>query len=68
MVRHLVQRFPMGGIKAKALTEVDRPEYERLQSLVAKEIMEDFNLEIYPVQYDDIFFRRLNRVGSNSAL
>jgi hypothetical protein len=58
----------MGGIKAKALTEVDRPEYERLQSLVAKEIMEDFNLEIYPVQYDDIFFRRLNRVGSNSAL
>lgn len=64
MVQHLICKFPKAGIKSKQLEDIDRPKYEQLQSLVGREIREDFNSEIYPVQYDDIFFRRLNRAST----
>lgn len=65
MVKHLIRRFD-AGVRASGLVEVDRCKYEQLQSLVVKEIEEDFHSAIYPVQYDDILFRRLNR--SDAAL
>ena len=61
MIEHLRKRFPGAGIQARTNKAVDRDEYERLRSHVAKEIQEDFRSEIFPVQYDDITFRRLNR-------
>jgi hypothetical protein len=42
----------------KTIQEVDREHYERLQSLVASKIA---GLGLYPVQYDDVMWRRLQR-------
>lgn len=61
MVARLARKFPAAGIRATALTEIDRVAYQQLQSLVAQEIQSDFRSAIHPVQYDDIIFRRLNR-------
>lgn len=58
---HLKQRFPAAGIKAASIAEMDRREYELLQSLVQREIKESFESEICRAQYDDILFLRLNR-------
>jgi hypothetical protein len=65
MVQHLIRGFPRAGVKSKQLEDIDRPKYEQLQSLVGREIRENFNSEILPVQYDDIFFRRLNRASAS---
>lgn len=65
IVKHLIQKFPETRIKSKQLEDIDRPKYEQLQSLVGREIREDFNSEILPVQYDDILFRRLNRSSAS---
>ena len=65
IVKHLIQKFPETRIKSKQLEDIDRPKYEQLQSLVGREIREDFNSEILPVQYDDILFRRLNRTSAS---
>jgi hypothetical protein len=40
------------------IQEVDQAEYERLQGLVAVKIAA---LELHPVQYDDVMWRRLQR-------
>ncbi len=61
MVRRLREQFPKARITAKSLTEVNKAEYEKLQSVVAQEIEDAFDAEICRVQYDDIVFRRLNR-------
>jgi hypothetical protein len=67
IIGHLTERFPEGGVRAKAIQDVDRIEYERLQLLLAKEIQEDFHSAIYPVQYDDLMFRRLNRPDDSTG-
>lgn len=61
IVDHLKHRFPGAAIKATSILDINRAEYEHLQLLVQRAIQEDFKSEIYPVQYDDIMFRRLNR-------
>jgi len=61
IIKHLIERFPSAGIRSGTLQDVDRTKYEILQSLVSKEIAEDFGSAIWPVQYDDVMFRRLNR-------
>ena len=61
IVGHLIEGFPESGIKSENLEDVDRVKYEQLQVLVRRQILEDFRSEIYPVQYDDILFRKLNR-------
>jgi len=61
IVQHLIGKFPEVGIRSKNLEDIDRNKYEQLQSLVAKDVEGDFHSEIFPVQYDDIMFRRLNR-------
>jgi hypothetical protein len=61
IIEHLIGRFPEEGISSNSLEDVDRAKYEQLQSLVVREVLDDFHSEIYPVQYDDIMFRRLNR-------
>jgi hypothetical protein len=62
---HSKQRFPAAGITAGSIAEMDRGEYELLQSLVQQEIKEDFETEICRAQYDDILFLRLNREPVN---
>ncbi len=58
---HLKRRFPTAGVEATSIADMNRADYELLQSLIATEIREDFNSKIYRVQYDDILFLRLNR-------
>jgi hypothetical protein len=65
IVKHLIRKFPDAGVKSKQLEDIDRSKYEQLQSLVRREIREDFNSEIVPVQYDDTWFRRLNRTPAS---
>ena len=64
IMRFLASRYPEVGVRSKTIQEVDREEYERLQSLVARDIEASFQSQIYPVQYDDIMWRRLNRAGT----
>jgi hypothetical protein len=40
---------------------VDKSAYDILQQLIRADIKNSFSGEIYPVQYDDIMWRRLNR-------
>jgi hypothetical protein len=61
IMRHLSDRFPGAGVRSKTIAQIDRDEYGRLQSLVVRAIAEDFESQIFPVQYDDIMWRRLNR-------
>ncbi|MFY9906234.1 MAG: hypothetical protein WBD45_14505 [Terriglobales bacterium] len=61
IIKHLILRFPSAGINSGSLEDVDRDKYDKLQSLLHKEILEDFYSAIHPVEYDDIMFRRLNR-------
>ena len=49
IVKHLIRKFPDAGVESKQLEDIDRPKYEQLQSLVRREIREDFNSEIVPV-------------------
>jgi hypothetical protein len=67
IMRHLGRRFPDAGLRATSIEQIDQTEYERLQSLVARSITEDFESQIYPVQYDDIMWRRLNRGADELA-
>ena len=61
IIKHLIARFPCAGISSENLEDVDREKYDKLQSLLHKEILENFYSAIHPVEYDDIMFRRLNR-------
>jgi hypothetical protein len=49
------------GVASKTIEKVDRDEYRKLQSFVARDIEREFQSQIHPVQWDDIVFRRLNR-------
>jgi hypothetical protein len=40
---------------------VDKNIYDTLQQLIRADIKESFSNQIWPVQYDDIMWRRLNR-------
>jgi hypothetical protein len=61
IMRHLIRRFPETAIRAKTIHQVNREEYAKLQTLIAKDIETEFQSHVYPVQYDDIMWRRLNR-------
>lgn len=65
IVKHLVKKFPEGEIKSESLEDVDHNKYQQLQALVRREIQNDFQSSIHPVQHDDIFFRELNRRPDN---
>ena len=43
------------------IEDIDKERYEELQKIIRTDIQESFNGEIFPVQYDDIKWRELNR-------
>ncbi len=58
-MKHLKSRYSTARISAKTIQEIDEEAYRVLHSLVPKESL---SMGIfYPVQYDDIVWRRLNR-------
>lgn len=61
----LKAKYPLAGIKAKTIEALGMPEYEALQGLIARHIQEEFQGKIFPVQYDDVMWHRLNRSDRN---
>ncbi len=47
--------------QASTIEDIDKATYEKLQEMISTDIKESFNGEIFPVQYDDIKWRELNR-------
>ena len=47
--------------QASTIEDIDKATYEELQKMIRTDIKESFNGEIFPVQYDDIKWRELNR-------
>jgi hypothetical protein len=58
IMKHLKSKYATARIPAKTIQEIDEEAYRVLQSLVLKESL---SMGIYPVQYDDTVWRRLNR-------
>ena len=48
-------------LKSSTLGTIDRGTYEFLQKMIREDIREKSHGQIFPVQYDDIMWRRLNR-------
>ena len=61
ILNHLKRKFPKETIQAKTVEQIDQILYGKLQSLIKKEIITEFNNDIIPAQYDDIMWNRLNR-------
>jgi hypothetical protein len=47
--------------QASTIEDIDKAIYKELQEMIRTDIKESFNGEIFPVQYDDIKWRELNR-------
>ena len=47
--------------QTNTIEDIDERKYEELQKMTRSDIKESFNGEIFPVQYDDIKWRELNR-------
>ncbi len=61
IMKNLKSKYPDAGVKSETIESVGKSEYVALQSLVSKHIQEEFKSEIFPAQYDDIMWHRLNR-------
>ncbi len=59
-IKHLKKKYGVCS-HIKNLGDIDEPAYEELQQCISREIEEDFDNQIMPVQYDDIMWERLNR-------
>ena len=47
--------------QASTIEDINKATYEKLQQMINTDIKKSFNREIFPVQYDDIKWRELNR-------
>lgn len=47
--------------QTSTIENIDKVKYEELQKMIRTDIEKSFNGEIFPVQYDDIKWRELNR-------
>ena len=61
ILRHLKEAFPNEIIDSKTVEQIDRHTYKKLQKLIKLDIKENFGNDIFPTQYDDIMWYRLNR-------
>ena len=62
ILEHLKKIFcPPTKIQAETLENIDENEYKKLQVMIQTEIKNVYNGKIFPVQYDDIMWRKFNR-------
>jgi len=61
ILQHLKEVFPNEIIHAKTVEQITYSAYRKLQKLIKSDIIENFGSDIYPTQYDDIMWYRLNR-------
>ncbi|MGG5239623.1 hypothetical protein ACQZ2F_08700 [Pseudomonas lurida] len=65
IMNFLKSKYPLASIKAKTIATLEILEYKALQDLITEHIQEEFQGKIFPVQYDDIMWHRLNRGGGS---
>ncbi len=61
ILNHLRVSYPNEYILPKTVEQIDEKTYRKLQKLIKADIKNNFNNEIFPTQYDDIMWNRLNR-------
>ena len=64
MMKHL-KKMPdleASSIRANSIADVDKETYIKIQNLVRKDISSNFSGSILPVQWDDIMWRKLNKI------
>jgi len=61
ILKHLKKSFPYEHISAKTVEQIDENTYKKLQELIQSDIKLNFNNDVFPTQYDDIMWNRLNR-------
>jgi len=61
ILKHLRERYKKAAVSARTIEQIDRKKYGNLQDLIKRHIKDEFNDAIWPVQYDDIMWSRLNR-------
>ncbi|MFH1140807.1 MAG: hypothetical protein V1724_03860 [Chloroflexota bacterium] len=62
MMKYLKETYPEALIKATAIEDVDEKTYADLQKLVHTNIEHRFPSGTLPVQWDDVMWRKLNKV------
>jgi hypothetical protein len=61
IMKNLKAQYPKSCVESETIESVGKAEYELLQALVSRHIRDEFKSAIFPVQYDDIMWHRLNR-------
>ncbi len=61
ILNHLKSKFPEENIEANTIENITKSDYDKLQSLLQRDISDGFSNQIMPVQYDDIMWNYLNR-------
>jgi hypothetical protein len=61
ILKNLRRQYPTAKVSATTIESINRADYLTLQGLVLKHVEEEFDGSIWPVQYDDIMWQRLNR-------
>jgi len=61
MMKYLNDKFPSDTVSSQTVEQIDKKAYEKLQILVQRDISKSFNGEIFPVQFDDVMWNKLNR-------
>lgn len=59
-IRHLQRKYGVCP-HVKNLGHIDEPAYREFQQAIEREIEEEFNNQILPVEYDDYMWEKLNR-------
>lgn len=62
LMKDLKERYKSNAnLRTNTIESIDKATYKELQRLIRKDIKTSFNDKIFPVQYDDIKWRELNR-------
>jgi len=62
IMKDLRERFESQmTVQINTIESIDKAKYEELQKIIREDIKTSFNDKIFPVQYDDIKWRELNR-------
>jgi hypothetical protein len=61
IMKYLKSKFQTDRVLAETIEGITKSEYMAIQGLVAKDIETEFKNLIFPVQYDDFMWSRLNR-------
>ena len=68
ILAYLKTKYPNTKITSSTIEQINESAYRDLQKLIALDVLKSFDNEIYPVQYDDILWNKLNRYRELESL